>query len=54
VKDSRPNLKEEVGVLTGKTFGAEKSIEFGLIDSIGNIDSTINLLHIMSETKHYK
>lgn len=54
VKDTRTNLKEELGVLTGKTFGAEKAIEVGLIDSIGNLDSTINMLHIMSETKHYK
>lgn len=54
VIDTRPNLKEELGVLTGKTFGAEKSLELGLIDSIGNLDTAINLIHIMSETKHYK
>lgn len=54
VKNARPTLKEELGVLTGKTFGAEKSIEVGLIDAIGNLDSSINMLHIMSETKHYK
>lgn len=49
-----PNLKEELGVLTGKTFGAELALEYGMIDSIGSRDKAINMLHVMSETKHYK
>jgi protease-4 len=53
VRDSSPNLKEEIGVLTGKTFGADQAIEYGLIDSIGSQDQAINRVHIMSETKHY-
>lgn len=54
VKSTRPNLKEETGVLTGRTFGAEKALELGLIDSIGNLETSIQMLHVMSETKHYK
>lgn len=53
VRESSPKLKEEVGVLTGKTFGADQAIEYGLIDSIGSLDQAINRVHIMSETKHY-
>lgn len=49
-----PNLKEEIGVLTGKTFGADKAKEYGMIDSIGSLDQAINRLHILSETNHYK
>lgn len=54
VRAACPNLKEEVGVLTGKTFGADKALEYGMIDAIGSLDQAINRLHIMSETKHYK
>jgi protease-4 len=38
VRDNRPNLKEEVGVLTGKTFFADKALEYGMIDAIGGMD----------------
>ncbi len=54
VRAACPNLKEEVGVLTGKTFGADKALEYGMIDSIGSLDQAINRLHIMSESNHYK
>lgn len=54
VREACPNLKEEIGVLTGKTFGADKAVEYGMIDAIGSLDQAINRLHIMSETKHYK
>jgi protease-4 len=54
VRAACPNLKEEVGVLTGKTFGADKALEYGMIDAIGSIDQAIQRLHIMSETNHYK
>lgn len=36
VKDSRPNLIEEEGVLTGKVFYAEKALELGMIDGISD------------------
>jgi protease-4 len=54
VRAACPNLKEEIGVLTGKTFGADKALEYGMIDSIGSFDQAINRLHIMSESNHYK
>jgi protease-4 len=53
VRASNPNLKEEVGVLTGKTFGADKALEYGMINAIGSRDQAVQRLHIMSETKHY-
>jgi protease-4 len=54
IRAACPNLKEEIGVLTGKTFGAEKALEYGMIDAIGSIDQAIQRLHVMSETNHYK
>jgi len=54
VIDSCANLKQEIGVLTGKTFGADKAKEYGMIDSIGSLDQAINKLHVMSELNHYK
>lgn len=54
VRASCPNLKEEIGVLTGKTFYADKALEYGMIDSIGSYDQAIQRLHIMSELNHYK
>lgn len=51
VKSARPNLKEEVGVLTGKTFGADKALAYGMIDAIGNLRQAMNRLNVMSETK---
>lgn len=52
VRIACPNLKEETGVLTGKTFGADEALRLGMIDSIGSHDRAINLIHIMNETKH--
>jgi protease-4 len=54
VREANPNLKEEVGVLTGKTFPADKAVEYGMIDAIGSMDQAIQRLHVMSETNHYK
>lgn len=54
VRAACPNLKEEVGVLTGKTFGADDALKYGMIDSIGSLDQAINRLHVMSELNHYK
>ena len=53
VRNARLNLKEETGVLTGKVFGAEKALEYGMIDSIGSLEKQVNLLHVKSELKHY-
>jgi protease-4 len=54
VKAARPNLKAEPGVLTGKTFGAEKALEVGLIDSIGSMKIAIDLATMLGEMNHYK
>lgn len=54
VRQACPNLKEEVGVLTGKTFGADKAVKYGMIDAIGSIDQAIKRLYVMSEITHYK
>ncbi len=50
VKAGRPNLRaEEPGVLTGKTFSADKALGLGLIDSIGSMQQAINLAIMKSE-----
>jgi len=41
VRKNRPNLVEEVGVLTGKMFGTEKALKFGMIDSVGTMEQAI-------------
>lgn len=51
VRAACPNLKEEVGVLTGKTFGADKALAYGMIDAIGSMEQAIQRLHVMSELK---
>lgn len=51
VRAGCPNLKEEIGVLTGKMFGADKALEYGMIDAIGSLDQAINRVHILSELK---
>jgi len=54
VRAACTNLKEEIGVLTGKTFGADQALEYGMIDAIGSQDQAIQRLHVMSELNHYK
>lgn len=54
VKAARPNLKDEPGVLNGKTFGADKALEVGLIDSIGSKAKAIELAIMLGEMNHYK
>lgn len=51
VRAACPNLKEETGVLTGKTFGADDALKYGMIDSIGSLDQAVNRLHVLSELK---
>lgn len=55
VKTARPNLKQdEPGVLTGKTFTADKAKEIGLIDSIGSQTTAMQMVQMMSEMNRYK
>ncbi|NCP52966.1 MAG: hypothetical protein GW817_11985 [Flavobacteriales bacterium] len=48
VRANRPNLKEENGVLSGKTFFADEALRLGLIDSIGSFQKAINVANLMS------
>ena len=53
VRAARPNLREETGVLTGKTFDADKALGLGMIDSIGSLSKAMQWLQIKSESNHY-
>lgn len=54
VKASCPNLIQETGVLTGKTFGADDALKYKMIDAIGSMDQAINRVHMMSELSRLK
>lgn len=43
IRDKRPNLKEELGVLTGKTFDADRALGIGLIDAIGSYKDALEM-----------
>lgn len=54
VRAGRPNLKEEKGVLNGKTYDADKALGLGMIDGIGSMADAlemINRLELQSELK---
>lgn len=43
VKSARPNLNEDIpGILSGATFGGQKSVDIGLVDKIGTLQDAIN------------
>jgi len=48
VRANRPNLIEEVGVLTGKAFFAEEALRLGMIDSIGGMKKALRVAKLMS------
>lgn len=49
VKGNRPNLKTETpGVLKGEMYFAVESLEIGLIDEIGSLDSAVSLARSLS------
>jgi protease IV len=55
VKKARPMLDlKEPGVITGKTFFADKALEIGFIDSIGSLKQAMQLVTVLSETKRYR
>ena len=54
VRAGRPQLKEAAGVLTGKTFSAEQSIEYGMIDGIGSFADALTRIDILNELKSFK
>lgn len=52
VKSKRPKLNtSEVGVLTGKTFGADKALELGFIDAIGSFREAQRIIEMLAELK---
>ena len=53
VRMARPNLKEVTGVLTGKTFNADLSLEYGMIDAIGSIQDALERIAIMNELRNF-
>lgn len=52
VRDNRKNLKEEKGVLSGKSFFAEDAKRLGLIDTIGNINDAIMMIEVLNQVKY--
>lgn len=53
VREACPNLKEEIGVLSGKTFVADTALEYGMIDAIGSMAKAEQWLRIKSELNRY-
>lgn len=53
VKQSRPNLKEEVGVLTGKTFYAKDALDLGMIDGIGGMQKALDMIDMLTEIRNF-
>ena len=52
VKSKRPKLNtKETGVLTGKTFGADKALDLGFIDAIGSFREAKQMVEILGELK---
>lgn len=44
VRAGRPGLKEEKGVLNGKTYDADKAVGLGMIDSIGTLSDAMAMV----------
>lgn len=44
VRAGRPNLKEEKGVLNGKTYDADKALGLGMIDGIGSLADAMEMV----------
>lgn len=45
VRAGRPNLKEEKGVLNGKTYDADKAMGLGMIDGIGSLADAMEMIN---------
>lgn len=54
VRKACPNLKEETGVLTGRTFFAEQAKDLGMIDAIGGFDMALSMIPVVQELKYSK
>ena len=51
VRDGRPNLKEEPGVLNGKTYDADKALGLGMIDAIGSVTTAMDMIDRLDSGK---
>jgi len=49
VKAAHPNLLEEEGVLSGRTFTAEDAVRIGMINGIGNLQEAMRIAQSLSE-----
>ena len=49
VKAAHPNLLEEEGVLTGRTFGTEDAIRIGMINKQGNMMEAMQIASALAE-----
>ena len=51
VRDGRPLLKEEPGVLNGKTYDADKALGLGMIDGIGSLTAAMDMIDRLDSGK---
>lgn len=49
VREAHPDLLEEEGVLTGRTFGAEDAVRIKMINKVGNLDEAMAMVHALAE-----
>lgn len=49
IKDGCPNLIEEEGVLTGRTFGAEDALRLNMINKIGTMQDAMEIAKMLAE-----
>nr|WP_317631386.1 S49 family peptidase [uncultured Flavobacterium sp.] len=54
VRAARPDLVEEVGVLTGKTFDAETALRYGMIDGIKTDAEIFDEIRLMAEMQSFR
>ena len=53
VKAAHPNLLEEEGVLTGRTFSADDSIRVGFINGKGNMKDAMQVAKALAEAYQF-
>lgn len=53
VRQGRPGLVEAEGVLTGKTFGFEKAMEYNMIDGIASVAEAVERIDLLLELKNF-
>src|SRR5690606_30752415 len=49
VKNAHPNLLEEEGVLTGRTYSATEAARLGLINKTGNMKDAVQIAKALAE-----